>query len=195
VGAVRALAAADGCVASAVSALPAGWGFEALLLGPDGASGTADDGATIAPSGCTAAFRPAPDPAHALLNVEATAGEGRRALDAVVARAAEPAIPALLWLSEAATLGDVAWSLSLSGADPVQPRAPRAPIAAPDDPALLDAWLAAQTGGVTVPAPAGAPFRAPAPPLAELATRARAAGALPGGTLVPAGTPPLALTL
>ena len=195
VSAVRALSAADGCVASVVSALPAGWGFEALLLGPDGASGTADDGATSAPSGCAAAFRPAPDPARALLNVEATAGEGRRALDAVVGRAAEPAIPALLWLSEAGTLGDVAGSLTFSGADPVRPGAPRAPIAAPGDPALLDAWLAAHTGGVAVQSPAMAPFRAPAPPLAELATRARAAGALPSGTLVSAGTPPLALTL
>src|SRR5262249_38584481 len=137
------------------------------------AGGPADDGATIAPSGCAAAFRPAPDPAHALLNVEATAGEGRRALDAVVARAAEPAIPALLWLSEAATLGNVAGSLILSGADPVRPGAPRAPMAAPDDPALLDAWLAAHTGGVAVQAPAAAPFRAPAPPPPELATRRR----------------------
>jgi hypothetical protein len=195
VSAVRALSAADGCVANVVSALPIGWGFDALLLGADGAGGTADDGVTSAPSGCTAVFRPAPDPAHALLNVEATAGEGRRALDAVVGRAAEPAVPALLWLSDAATLGDVTGSLTLSGADPVRPGAPRAPIAAPGDPALLDTWLAAHTGGVVIQAPASAPFHAPAPPLAELARRARAAGALPGGTLVPAGTPPLALTL
>jgi hypothetical protein len=194
VSAVRALSAADGCVANVVSALPAGWEFDALFLGPDGAAGTADDGATSTPPGCAAVFRPAPDPSHALLDVEATAGEGRRAVDAVVGRAAEPAVPALLWLSDAATLGDVAGSLTLSGVDPVRPGAPRSPIAAPGDPAVLDAWLAAHTGEVAVQAPAAAPLHAPVPPLAELATRARAAGALPGGTLVPAGIPPLALT-
>jgi hypothetical protein len=36
---------------------------------------------------------------------------------------------------------------------------------------------------------------APAPPLAELASRLRDAGAASGGTLVPAGVPTLALTL
>ena len=193
--AVRALSATDGCVADVVSALPAGWAFDALLLGPDGVSGTADDGTTSAPSGCAAVFRPAPHPTQALLNVEATAGEGRRALDAVVGRAAEPAIPALLWLSDATTLGDIAGALTFSGADPARPGVPRAPLAAPGDPTLLDAWLSAHAGVVTVQAPAGAPFHAPPPPLAELAMRVRAAGAVPGGTLVSAGTPPLALTL
>ncbi len=193
--ALRALSAADGCVADVVSALSTGWAFDALLLGPDGVSGTADDGATSASSGCVAVFRPAPDPAQALLNVEATAGEGRRVLDAVVGRAAEPAIPALVWLSDTATLGDIAGSLTLSGADAVRPGAPRAPLAGPGDPTLLDAWLAAHSGAVDVPAPAAPSFHTPAPPLTELATRARAAGAAPGGTLVSAGTPPLALTL
>ena len=43
--------------------------------------------------------------------------------------------------------------------------------------------------------PGAAALSAPPPPVAELATRMRAAGAASTGTLVPAGSPPLALTL
>jgi hypothetical protein len=196
--AARALAAADGCVAEVVSALPAGWRFDALVLGPDGVAGTPDDGDRPAPAGCSAVASTAPgppDPPRALLRVEATAGEGRRIVDAVVGRAGEAGVPALLWLSDATALLAVQGSLTLSGADASRPAVLCAPLAAPDDPTALDAWLAAHRGPVVVSPPGAAPFRTPPPPLAELATRARDAGAASGGTLVAAGVPPLALTL
>ncbi len=197
--AARALAAADGCLAAVVAELPAGWEFDAAIAGADGSAGTADDGVRPAPAGCAARVRPAPGPAEpprAVLEVEAVAGGGRRSVEAVVGRVATPGVPALIWLAEAASLGELHGLLTLAGADAAHPAAPAlAPLAAPLDPAALDAWLAAQAGHVVV-SPAGAPpIGVPAPPLAELATRLRAAGAAPGGTLVPAGDPPLALTL
>jgi len=193
-----ALAAADGCAAAVVSELPAGWDFDAIVVGADGVAGTADDGARPAPAGCAATVRAAPgpvDPARAVLRVEATAGEGRRTIDAVVGRAPPAGVPALLWLTDAAALEDVHGSLTLTGTDATRPTAPLAPLAAPFDPAALDAWLAGQAPSVVVSPPARAPLRASPPPLAELAARARAAGAAPGGTLVATGAPPLALTL
>jgi hypothetical protein len=197
--AAHALAAADGCVAAVTADLPVGWEFDGLVAGPDGVAGTADDGVRPAPADCTARLSPAPGgtlPSRALLDVAATAAGGRRRIEAVVTRAAPPGVPALLWLADAATLGDLDGTLALDGGDAGRPGAPAlAPLAAPGDPAGLDAWLAAQAGRVTV-APGGpAPLGVSAPPLAELAVRLRDAGAAPGGTLVPAGTPPLVLTL
>jgi hypothetical protein len=196
--AAAALAAADGCAAEVVSGLPAGWRFDALVLGPDGMAGTADDGARPAPAGCAAVVSAAPgplDPARAVLRIEATAGGGRRTVDTVVGRSPEAGVPALLWLSDTAGLDDVHGSLTLSGADAARPASPLAALAAPADPAALDAWLAGRGPSIVVPPPARSPLRVPPPPLTELATRARAAGAAPGGTLVTTGTPPLALTL
>jgi len=196
--AAAALAAADGCAAAVVSEIPAGWGFDALVLGPDGVAGTADDGGRPAPAGCAATVRAAPgpvDPARAVLRVDAAAGEGRRTIDAVVGRAPQAGVPALLWLTDTAALADVHGSLTLAGMDAAWLTAPFASLAAPFDPAALDGWLAGQAPSVVVSPPARAPLRVSEPPLAELAARARAAGAAPGGTLVATGAPPLALTL
>jgi hypothetical protein len=197
--AAHALAAADACLAAVAADLPVGWAFDAVVAGPDGISGTADDGARAAPADCSAWLMPAPGaplPPRALLAVDAAGGGGRRRLEAVVARAVVPAVPALLWIADPASLATVDGRLELAGADAARPAAlPLAPIAAPGDPAVLDAWLAAQAGRVDV-APAGTvPLRAAAPPLGELAARLRVAGAAAGGTLVVAGVPPLALTL
>jgi hypothetical protein len=87
-------------------------------------------------------------------------------------------------------------ALELDGNDAARPAAPAlAPLGAPGDPVVLDAWLVARAGRVVVSPSGAVPLRVPAPPLGELATRLRAAGAASGGTLVPAGAPPLALTL
>jgi hypothetical protein len=197
--AAHALAAADGCLAAVAADLPTGWEFDGPMAGPDGVAGTADDGVRPAPAGCDARLSPAPGPAlpaRALLAVDATASSGHRTVEAVVARAAAPGVPALLWLAEVASLRDLDGTLALDGVDVARPGAPPlAPLAAPGDPAALDAWLAAQAGRVTASAGGALSFGVPPPPLAELAARLRGAGAAPGGTLVPAGAPPLALTL
>src|SRR4029450_9610229 len=62
-------------------------------------------------------------------------------------------------------------------------------------PAAPHAWPAAEGAPLPVVPGPPAPFRVSAPPLPALAARLRDAGAAPGGTLVPAGLPPLALTL
>src|SRR5262249_50342714 len=67
--------------------------------------------------------------------------------------------------------------------------------AAPASPLALDAWIAAEAGRLTLTAATAPPLYAPAPPLLELAARARAAGAVSSGTLVGSGVPPVALTL
>src|SRR5206468_612226 len=58
-----ALAACDACAAEVVAALPVGWDFTPLLAGPDGRTGTADDGALATPAGCTGSAGAAPGPA------------------------------------------------------------------------------------------------------------------------------------
>jgi hypothetical protein len=197
--AARALAAADACLAAVAADLPPGWEFDDLLAGPDGLAGTADDGARPAPPDCIAQVTLAPGaalPSRALLDVEATAAGGRRHIEAVATRDPVPGVPALLWLSDAGTLQAVDGTLVLDGSDPGRPGTPAgAPLAAPGDPAVLDAWLAARAARVTVVPGAAAPFGVSAPPLAALAARMRDAGAASAGTLVPAGLPPLALTL
>src|SRR5207247_3810683 len=50
-----ALAACDACAAEVVAALPVGWDFTPLLAGPDGRTGTADDGALATPPGARGA--------------------------------------------------------------------------------------------------------------------------------------------
>jgi len=58
--AAAALAAADACLAAVVAAMPPGWDFDPLLAGPDGVTGTGDDGMLVAPAGCTATARRPP---------------------------------------------------------------------------------------------------------------------------------------
>ncbi len=195
----RALAAADACAADVVADLPAGWDFDTLIAGADGVAGTPDDGERTAPSGCAAVLRAAPgplQPPRAMLDVEAVAGSGRRVVEAVVARAAGPGTPALIWAADPASLRDPGGTLALDGADAARPAAGALPpLAAPGDPVTLDGWIATHGAKVTVTPPGAASLSAPPPPVAELATRMRAAGAAATGTLVPAGSPPLALTL
>ncbi len=197
--AIHALAAADGCLAAVIAELPAGWEFDGLVAGADGIEGTADDGVHGAPPDCVARFSRAPGPAapvRALLDVQVTAAGGQRRVQAVVARDPGPGVPALLWLGDTPPPAEVEGTLDLDGIDRGRPGEPaRSTIAAPANSALLDAWLPTGAGHVTIAPGTPAALTAPAPPLAELAVRARDAGAAPGGTLVPAGPPPLALTL
>jgi len=197
--AAGALAAADGCLAAVAADLPAGWEFDALIAGADGIPGTPDDGARPAPPGCTATLAAAPSaagPPRAFLRVQAVAGTGRRVVEAVVTRAGSPGVPALIWLTQPGSLQEPRGTLALVGTDAGRPAAAAlSPLAGPDDPAGLDAWLVAHEGRVVVSPPGAASVTVPPPPVADLAARLSAAGAVPGGTLVPAGTPPLALTL
>jgi hypothetical protein len=86
--------------------------------------------------------------------------------------------------------------MALDGTDAARPGAQAlAPLGAPADPLSLDAWLAAQGARVTVAPAAGGSLRVPPPPIPELVVRMRDAAAASAGTLVPAGSPPLALTL
>src|SRR2546428_4655770 len=121
-----ALAACDACAAEVVAALPVGWDFAPLLAGPDGRTGTADDGVLATPAGCTGSAGAAPgpaDPPRVLLRLEARAGGGRRALEALVGRDPAPAIPVLLWLG-AAPGADLSRTGTLHGADAPDPSAP-----------------------------------------------------------------------
>jgi len=189
-----ALAAADGCLADVVAAVPAGWDFAPALAGPDGVAGTADDGTLAAPAGCTATARAAPGPAapaRMLATVTGTANGGRRVVDAVVGRAADPGAPALVWLGAAPAPGAVAGTAALDGTDPTALlAAPYASLATPAPAAAVDAWLAAE--GAHVSATGGtAPARtAPSPPVAALGARLAALGAGAAGALPPAGTLP-----
>jgi len=193
--AAQALAAADACLARVVADLPVGWDLGAALPGPDGVAGTADDGVLAAPVGCTATARPAvgaaTPPTRLELTIDAQAASGRRRLQALVGRTREPGAPALLWLADAAALAAPGGrTITLDGRDPRDPAArPWAAVAAPGDPGVLDAWLAA--GAVVAPGTT-APIVAGPPPLAALV--ARAAGAAGAGGLVGTGTPSPAIT-
>jgi len=194
--AAAALAAADGCLAALVAAVPAGWDFDAVLAGPDGTTGTADDGTLVAPAGCSVtARRPpgAPTPARVVMTVAATAAGGRRRLDAVVGRARAPGVPALLWLGTPPAPGTIGGTLDLDGADAADVTAPLlAALAAPVDPAALDTWLAGEASHVDA-AGAAPPLIAASPPLGALLGRLDAAGAGGVAGLPPAGTVPGAL--
>jgi len=188
-----ALAAADACLAQSLAALPVGWDFEPLLLGPDGARATPDDGTLATPTGCSghAARAPGtPDPPRVLLAIDAVAGDGRRLLEAVIGRDPAPASPALLWATLPPLPDAVTGMMMLEGAD-VDPEAPDLPgLAAPATPTELDAWVAAE-GPHVAPSPrTPAPVKAPLPPLSELATRAEAARPAGAEVLVSQGSPP-----
>jgi len=180
------LAAVDACVARACAALPAGFDQAAALAGPDGASGTADDGVVAVPAACTAVLRAGPLGAtRPFLDVAATVAGGGRRVRAIVGQSSSPT-PALVWATDAASLGTVGGRLALEGADAMRPDLPPlAALAAPVDPTVLDAWVA---GAATLAADTGAPIHAPAPPLAALAARLAALGAAP--LFVPAAAAP-----
>ena len=193
-----ALAACDACAAEVVAALPVGWDFTPLLAGPDGRTGTADDGALATPAGCTGSAGAAPgpaDPPRALLRLEARAGGGRRVLEALVGRDRAPGIPALLWLG-AAPGADVSGTVRLDGADADGASASdSAGLGAPDDPDALDRWLAGEGPRVVSSARTLPALHSPPPPLVALAARVRAAGPRGREALVPTGTPPPSLAL
>jgi hypothetical protein len=184
----RGLAAADACLARVVSTLPAGWDHANALAGPDGIVGTSDDGVLATPPGCTALLGAGPLGAtRPFLDVAAVVPAGGRRLRAIVARAIPP-VPAVVWTTGVAALGSVAGRLQIDGVDATRPDlSPLAAIASPDDPALVDAWLAGAPG-VTLAAATGMPEYAPAPPLPAVASRLAGQGASP--TFVPsAGAP------
>jgi len=192
--AAAALAASDACLADAVVGLPPDWDFAALLAGPDGTLGTADDGVVTALPGCIARARTAPRPGgapRALLRIDAQGGGGRRLLDAVLGRDPEPGIPALVWLGAPPPAGAVNGNLAVDGADPSDPTAADwAGLAAPDDPAALDAWTAAEGTHVTASARTRPPMVAPAPPITALGARVAASHPSGAGALTPTPGPP-----
>jgi hypothetical protein len=187
--AAGALAAADACVARVLADLPAGWEFDALVHGSDGVAGTADDGAVPTPADCSAVAGGAPGPARVVLTVGAHSGRGRRTLDAVVGRAAAPGLPALVWLASAPPSDAVDGLLRLDGADESDPAADWAAVAAPTDPLALDAWRIGMGARLETTPRTLPPVYAPAPPLAALALRVRAAGPLGAEALIVAGAP------
>ena len=178
-----ALAAADACVEGAVASLPVGWDFDDILLGGDGLLGTVDDGLLSLPADCTGAGRATsgpPDPPRFLLEAEASVRGGRRRLEAVVRRRAEPGIPALVWITDPAGIGRVGGTLALDGND-VTTGPALSMLAAPGEPETLDAWLAAQGPAIVVTSGTEASIWATPPPLPGLVARAAAAGALTPG--------------
>ena len=181
----RGLAAADLCLARTVAGLPAGWDQAAALAGADGVNGTADDGVLVAPSGCSATLLPGPLGAlRPFLDVAAAVAGGRRRLRAIVGVTPDP-LPSLVWTSSA-TLGLVTGHVELDGIDPARPDVlPLPAVASPDDPSLVDAWLAGMPG-VTVVGATAAPRYAPAPPFAALRPRLLAQGAGSTFTAAPA---------
>src|SRR5262249_57961337 len=109
--------------------------------------------------------------------VQAVAGTGRRVVEAVVTRAGSPGVPALIWLTQPGSLQEPGGTLALVGTDAGRPAAAAlSPLAGPDDPAGLDAWLVAHEGRAVVSPPGAASGAVPPPPVAGLAARLRAAG-------------------
>ena len=185
-----AFAAADACAARVVALLPAGWDQAEALAGPDGTNGTADDGVRAAPSGCVATLGAGPLGAvRPFLDVAVTVPGGGRRVRALVGAAVSPA-PALVW-AERAALGLVGGRVDLDGVDPMRPDLGALPaFATPDDPAIADAWVAANAGVIVA---GGTPPSeiAPAPPLgAALWNRVLAAGASPVFASAPTPPPP-----
>jgi len=181
-------AAADACAARVVALLTAGWDHAEALAGPDGTSGTPDDGVRAAPSGCVATLLAGPLGAvRPFLDVAVTVPGGGRRVRAVVGPAVSPS-PAVVW-AERAALGFVGGRIDVDGVDPARPDLAALPaFATPDDPAIADAWIAANAG-VTIAGGTPAAEIAPAPPLgAVLWGRLAASGASP--VFASAATPP-----
>jgi hypothetical protein len=193
--AALALAATDGCLAEVTAGLGVGWDFAPALAGADGRPGTADDGVLTAPLSCAARAVAAPA-GRLFVDLEAAAGEGRRAVRALVGRSRDPGIPVLLWLSDPTSLAPVRGSISLDGIDPDDAAAPPwSGVAAPGPIDDLDALLAGARARI-VPSPGtAAPWSAVPPPLADLGDRLLAAGALAAAPLVTAGPAPESLVM
>jgi hypothetical protein len=184
----RGILAADACLARLTATLPAGWDHADALAGTDGIAGTPDDGILVAPSGCSAVLVPGPLGAvRPFLDVAVTVPGGGRRLRAIVERHRDP-VPAGVWAAGGAALGSVGGRLELDGVDASRPDlAPLAAVASPDDPALVDAWIAAHPG-VRLAGDTGPPTYAPPPPLPAVATRLVAGGAL--SAFIPAAVAP-----
>ncbi len=107
-----------GVAVRVVAALPAGYGFDALLRGADGIRGTDDDGTVpdaVGSSSCTAhagrvvanavdpETQPLADGNQRVLLHAACSGPGgaRRSIEAVVTRAPQPFVPGALYLERA----------------------------------------------------------------------------------------------
>jgi len=191
--ATAALVATDTCVAEVVTALAPGWDFGGVLAGADGRPGTADDGVLAAPAGCAADAEAPPGPAappRLLVRFEARAGGGRRLVETLVGRDPAPAVPALLWLGALPPPGAITGTVTLDGSDADEPSSAEwSSLAAPDDPAMLDRWLAGEAGVAVSPRTASA-MAAAAPPFEALRARLRAAGAAGAEALVGAASPP-----
>jgi len=184
----EALHAVDGCVAETIASVTPAWDVSALLDGPDGVAGTPDDGRIALPAGCTGRAGPPPGaavPPRALVTIEARTGRARRGVEALVGLASAPGVPALLWLTASSASETIAGTMSLDGADAASPPSQWAALAAPDDPEVLDAWLALESGHVTVAANTAPPLAAAPPPLAALGARVRAASPAGSEVLVP----------
>ncbi len=194
-----ALATTDGCLARGLTALPAGWDFTGALVGGDGVLGTPDDGALVTAPGCAGRLRAAPGPAEpprALLAVEGQAGGGRRLVEGLVGRSSQPGVPALVWLSEPPIRGAIAGSIVFDGIDPASPSTPAwAPLAAPADPATLDAWVADESPRLYASVGTALPRFSLPPPLGVLTARVQALGPAGPEALVPTGTPPPSVAL
>ena len=191
--AAAALAAADGCLAEVVTHVAPGWDFKDLLAGPDGVAGNGDDGSLATPPGCTGGMVPAPGVGatgiRTLARIEASAGGGRRGLEAVLARSPVPGVAALLWLSALPASTAIRGSMLLDGVD-VTPDAPRwAALAAPADPETLDAWAAAVGAALGTSAGTLPPTTAALPPITALGARVLAAPHGGAESLVSAGAP------
>ncbi len=193
----------------AAADLPAGYGFDAALAGPDATPGTSDDGLWIRelPDACAGwviddVADPDPNPtrdANAAIHLRTRCdgpGGARREVEIVIGRADAPYVPGAIYLER--TTIDAAGPTVVDGRDhaptdvPGHPSGPAAPVAAAAS-ADLDA---PQSLGRAATDAAGAPlFTIPAGPIDvdAFTTRLRAAG---GALLVeiPAGVFPDTLT-
>jgi hypothetical protein len=188
-----ALDAADACAAQALASLAPGWDFRPTIVGPDGRSGTTDDGRVDAPPGCTAVARAAPgalDPPRLLIAIDARAPHGHRALDLLVGRSPTPGLPGPLWLAALPGPGAITGSLELSGDDVATPVAG---FGAPDEPAALDAWVAGEAPGLSLGPGVSPPVTSQPPPLRALGDRVLAGGPAGAEVLVESGAPLRAL--
>jgi hypothetical protein len=103
-----------------------------------------------------------------VVRIDARIGGGRRALDAVLRRAAEAGAGALVWLSEPPETGAIGGVAALDGAHPL---APLASLAAPADAETLDAWISGEGAALEISPMTAPAVSAPVPPLADLGAR------------------------
>jgi hypothetical protein len=186
-----ALLAADACLAGVVADVPPTWDFDTLLVGPDGARGTADDGALAPRPACTGSADVPPGPAappRARVRLSAAARRGRRTVEAILGLDPTPGVGTLLWLGRSPVAASIGGTIALDGADAADPAADAASVGAPEWPDTLDAWLASEAGRVVASPRTRPPLMATAPPLEALGARIRAAGPAGAEALV-AGPP------